>query len=426
MDNGQHTNGTSLQGAPVAVRQRYIILDALRGFALLGIVLANFPEFSLWTFLSDEAQAALPTAALDRGCHWLLYLLVDGKFYTLFSLLFGMGFSIIIANAARRGADGFRIFYRRMTVLLLIGLVHLLFLWSGDILALYALMGMLLPLFRRCSNRALLAWAAVLLLAPVGVDAVVEGFGLHPSAWFGERMWHYCGVFGISEERYAYWLQEQTSYVGVLQFLVQGAFERMTEFIDGNRYFKVLGLFVLGFYVGRNRLYARLEEIRPMLHRVLAVGLVWGLPLSFIYAHSCIEHHPWGLTIHTLLYTLSVFPLAFGYVAAIALAYLRWGETSLTRFFAAPGRMALSCYIGQTLLGMLLFYGIGFGLGAYIGLGHVLLIALGVYIFEAIVARLWLSRFQYGLLEWVWRMLTYGRYLKIGKEAVSLNNAESK
>ena len=200
----------------------------------------------------------------------------------------------------------------------------------------------------------------------------------------------------------------------------------MTEFIDGNRYFKVLGLFVLGFYVGRNRLYARLEEIRPMLHRVLAVGLVWGLPLSFIYAHSCIEHHPWGLTIHTLLYTLSVFPLAFGYVAAIALAYLRWGETSLTRFFAAPGRMALSCYIGQTLLGMLLFYGIGFGLGAYIGLGHVLLIALGVYIFEAIVARLWLSRFQYGLLEWVWRMLTYGRYLKIGKEAASLNNAESK
>ena len=148
MDNGQHTNGSSLQGAPVAVRQRYIILDALRGFALLGIVLANFPEFSLWTFLSDEAQAALPTAALDRGCHWLLYLLVDGKFYTLFSLLFGMGFSIIIANAARRGADGFRIFYRRMTVLLLIGLVHLLFLWSGDILALYALMGMLLPLFR--------------------------------------------------------------------------------------------------------------------------------------------------------------------------------------------------------------------------------------------------------------------------------------
>lgn len=167
-----------------------------------------------------------------------------------------------------------------MSVLFVIGLVHLLFLWSGDILALYALMGMLLPLFRRCSNRLLLAWAALLLLLPVGVDAVVESFGLHPSAWFGQRMWHYCGVFGISEERYAYWLQEQTSYVGVLQFLVQGAFERMTEFIDGNRYFKVLGLFVLGFYVGRNRLYARLEEIRPMLRRLLAVGSFGVCPLA--------------------------------------------------------------------------------------------------------------------------------------------------
>ena len=115
---------------PVTAKQRYIILDALRGFALLGIAIANFPEFSLWTFLSEADAAAMPTASVDRVVHWAEYLLVDGKFYTLFSLLFGIGFSIIIGNAAKRGANGFGIFYRRMTLLLVIGLLHLFFLFS--------------------------------------------------------------------------------------------------------------------------------------------------------------------------------------------------------------------------------------------------------------------------------------------------------
>ena len=401
---------------PVTERQRYIILDALRGFALLGIAIANFPEFSLWTFLSKEATAAMPTAQVDGVVRWAEYLLVDGKFYTLFSLLFGIGFSIIIGNAEKRGANGFRIFYRRMTVLLVMGLLHLCFLWSGDILALYALMGMLLPLFRNYSNRTLLRWAAFLLLLPIGIDAMVELFSLQPASWFFDKMWNWCGVFGINEDHYAYWLQEQTTYTGMLQFLVQGAFERMTEFIDGNRYFKVLGLFVLGFYIGRNRLYARLEEIRPLLRKVLVVGFAWGLPLSFVYAYSCMMHHPWGLTAHTALYTFSVFPLAFGYVATMALAYLRFGETTLTRFFATPGRVALSCYIGQTLFGILLFYGVGFGLGAHIGLVWVLLITLAVFLVEVLFAHLRLRYFHFGSLEWIWRMLTYGKYIRLRKK----------
>ena len=155
-------------GAPV--RQRIVILDALLGFALLGIILANFPEFSLWTFQSERVQQAMDTAAADSTVAWLLSLLVDGKFYLNFSVLFGIGFSIILENAVKRGANGMHIFYRRMTVLAVIGLLHMMLLWSGDILLLYALMGMLLPLFRRCSDRSLLGWAVFFLLLPVGID----------------------------------------------------------------------------------------------------------------------------------------------------------------------------------------------------------------------------------------------------------------
>lgn len=95
-------------GAPV--RQRIVILDALRGFVLLGIILANFPEFSLWTFQSENVQQAMDTAVTDTWVQWLLSMLIDGKFYLIFSVLFGIGFSIILENATQRSANGMRIF----------------------------------------------------------------------------------------------------------------------------------------------------------------------------------------------------------------------------------------------------------------------------------------------------------------------------
>ena len=117
--------------SPVRTSERFAILDILRGLALLGIALANFPEFSLYTFLSAEATQAFPTARIDSVVRFLQYVFIDGKFYTLFSLLFGIGFSIIISNAIKKGANGFRIFYRRMGILTLIGFLHLMFIWSG-------------------------------------------------------------------------------------------------------------------------------------------------------------------------------------------------------------------------------------------------------------------------------------------------------
>ena len=195
------TNHTAI---PISSSERYAILDVLRGLALLGIALANFPEFSLYSFLPVEAAGAMPTAGIDRIVRYLQYIFIDGKFYTIFSLLFGIGFSIIITNAARKGANGFRIFYRRMFVLMLIGFLHLMFLWSGDILMLYALLGMLLPLFRNLPNRALLVWAFVLMAIPVVVDFAVELSGIYPSASVVELQQFYCNRYGFTDEHFAY------------------------------------------------------------------------------------------------------------------------------------------------------------------------------------------------------------------------------
>lgn len=401
---------------PVKPTERYAILDILRGLALLGIALANFPEFSLYSFLPAEAADAMSTAGIDCIVHYLQYIFIDGKFYTIFSLLFGIGFSIIIANAMRKDADGFRIFYRRMFVLLLIGFLHLMFLWSGDILMLYALLGMLLPLFRNASNRALLRWTFALLAIPVAVDFIVEFFGIYPSAPVVELQQFYCAKYGITDENFAYWLRDAEHYGGTFEFLIQGALVRVQEFIDGNRYFKVMGVFLLGFYIGRNRFYAGLESRKPQLKRIVRYGFIIGLPLSFLYAWSAMNGRPWGLGTHAVLYFASVFPLGFAYVAGICLCFLRCPQRRVFRFFAMPGRMALTNYIGQSVSGMLLFYGIGFGFGAGVGLVYVVLIAAGVWIVEALFSGMWLHHCQFGPLEWIWRMLTYGKVFRLVKE----------
>lgn len=407
------TNHTAI---PVRSSERYVILDVLRGLALLGIALANFPEFSLYSFLSVEAADVMPTAGIDRIVRYLQYIFIDGKFYTIFSLLFGIGFSIIITNAARKGANGFRIFYRRMLGLMLIGFLHLMFLWSGDILMLYALLGMLLPLFRNLPNRALLVWAFVLMAIPVAVDFTVEMSGISPSASVVELQQFYCNRYGITDENFAYWLRDAEHYSGTFEFLIQGALVRIQEFIDGNRYFKVMGLFLLGFCIGRNRLYADLSGLVPQLKRIACYGFIVGLPLSFIYAWSAVNGRPWGLGTHAVLYFTSVFPLGFAYVADICLCYLRRPQWKGFRFFAMPGRMALTNYIGQSVFGMLLFYGIGFGLGAGVGLVYVVLIAAGVWVVQALFSGGWLQYCQFGPLEWIWRMFTYGKVFKLIKE----------
>lgn len=413
MESKTVTNHTAI---PVKSSERYVILDVLRGLALLGIALANFPEFSLYSFLPAEAADAMPTAGIDRIVHYLQYIFIDGKFYTIFSLLFGIGFSIIIANAARRDANGFRIFYQRMFVLLLIGFLHLMFLWSGDILMLYALLGMLLPLFRNVSNRALLVWAFTMLAIPVAVDFIVELSGIRPSASVVELQQFYCAKYGITDENFAYWLRDAEHYGETFEFLIQGALVRMQEFIDGNRYFKVMGLFLLGFYIGRNRFYADLKSRKLQLNRIVRYGFIIGLPLSFLYAWSAMNSRPWGLGMHAVLYFVSVFPLGFAYVAGICLLYLHCPQWKGFRFFAMPGRMALTNYIGQSVFGMLLFYGIGFAFGAGVGLVYVVLIATGVWIVQALFSGMWLHYCQFGPLEWIWRILTYGKAFRLVKD----------
>lgn len=399
--------------APVDVKKRHVILDALRGFALLGICVANYPEFSLYTFLSPEDVETLPSYGIDLITKYFLYIFVDGKFYTIFSLLFGIGFSIILENNEKRGANGTRVFYRRMLGLLVIGLLHLMLVWSGDILMLYALVGMLLPLFYKRKDQTIIYWAIGFLVLPVIIDFICQFTGIYLSAKLVEWQGLLEDQYGISDVGFAFWLRDAQSYSNVLKFLVMGSVERLSEFVDGNRYFKVAGLFLFGFLIGRHKLFAQLDEIKRQLTKIMACSLSLGLPLSVFYAWSAINGHPWGLGAHSSLYLGSVYITSLGYISAFALLYIRSKDGHFWRILAFPGRMALTNYIGQSFIGTWIFYGIGFGLGASVGLFTTEWIAASIFCCEVLVSGIWLNYFRFGPLEWIWRCFTYNRIFRI-------------
>ena len=380
----------------MAPRKRYVVLDALRGFALAGIILANFPEFSLWTF-ADPAS----WSPLDRVVRALQYFFIDGKFYTLFSLLFGIGFSIQLDNADQRT----RTFYRRMSVLFLIGLLHLLFMWSGDILMLYAAMGMLLPLFHRLPARKVLVAAGIFFVLPVLSDAIFP----HLADPLETAYWRLCDRYGITEANFGTWLRDIDGYGDMHRFLRMGAVERMWEFVSSHRYFKVLGLFLLGSLIGRHKIYADLTAHRKLLRKVLTAGLAIGLPVSLLYTYLSMEGG--SMVLRDISYLLSVYPMGLAYAAGFCLLFERRPESALWKKFAATGRMACTNYLGQSVFGILIFYGIGLGLGAGVDLLVTELIALGVFAFQIIFSGIWLKHFRFGPVEWVWRMITYGKRL---------------
>jgi len=236
--------------SPVRSSERHVILDILRGIALFGICLANFPEFSLYTFLNKDVVEAMPTADIDRVVKYLQYIFVDGKFYSLFSLLFGIGFTIIMSNLLKKNGNGMLIFYRRMAILLLIGFMHLLLLWAGDILLLYALVGMILPLFRNLSNKKLLTVAFIFILFPIVIDTMRVVLDYDPSTLVMMANQYFNEMNGINDDNFAFWLRDGQTYLDVLKFNLSGSFIRCQEFIEGNRAFKVLGLFLFGLYIG--------------------------------------------------------------------------------------------------------------------------------------------------------------------------------
>jgi uncharacterized protein len=389
-------------GGATSKGERIDLIDALRGFALLGILLANILNWSGWIFMTPEQKASLAgpgAVAWQYGFH---HLFVDGKFYTLFSLLFGIGFAVQLDRLERRGADGLRIFRRRLLILLAIGIVHVALLWDGDILTFYALIGLILPWFRHWSERALLATAAILIFVvpPIG-HALFEAMEFRPHqavAAFGDRI--FLALGGTAPIDAVAWLRREDPQ-SFFTWVMGGWPYAISTRLEGWRIPKLLGIMLIGLLAGRRIAAGQLLGDRRLLILILATGLAIGVPLSFLYAVTP------ALGQTSLFSTFGTVPLALAYAACFALLWPR-AEPAL-RLLAAPGRMALTNYLMQTLIGILIFYGIGFGLVGRVPPLGIYAIAVAIFAAQTAFSHWWLARHEQGPMERLWRLGTYGR-----------------
>lgn len=388
----------SAKGA--AATERIELLDGLRGFAVLGILLANILYWSGWIFMEEKQHLALAGRETVEAHRFLHALLIDGKFYTIFSLLFGIGFSLQLDRLDRRGADGVRIYLRRVLVLLCFGLIHVTLIWDGDILTLYALLGLLLPLFRKWSDRALAIAALTLLLLPLAGAPLFKALGWAPHQYFYDLAPRLAERLGGTPRDLIAWLRRE-DIQGYASWVLSGWPYAIGTRLEGWRIPKVLGIMLLGMLLGRRLAAPGLLEDRRLLWWTVVAGLLIGLPFSYFYARDAALHQDSAAAV------IGTAPLAFAYAAAFALAWAR--ARAFLRWFVPVGRMALTNYLTHSLLGIVIFYGIGFGLVGTVTPFQVYGIAAAIFAAQAAFSRWWLARCQQGPVEQLWRFATYGR-----------------
>lgn len=388
------------QATSVRAAGRAEFVDALRGFALFGVFGANLLSFSGYAYMSDAQRAALPTAGADGAINLLELVLVENKFMGLFSFLFGISFWLFLRRADARGDDGARLFYRRLAWLFAIGAAHGWLFWLWDILRFYALWGLLLPLFARLPNRRLMGAAFFFaVLAP----ALVSGFRM---TVFGPAVpdsgFEGAALQTFSSGPYADVLRLNWSYDWHVTLSVgQVAYQ-----------VSVLGRLLLGLCAARALQLADLRSHARLFRALLVGGAAVGVAGNALALGHYLDSAAGGFLLpfcRRLVAEVGNLGLTLAYASGLALLFEvpRWRRLLL--LLAPAGRMALTCFLSQTLFGLWLFYGFmpGPGLMGKVGPLWLVMVWLGGYAVQVWLASLWLRRFRFGPAEWLWRSLTY-------------------
>ncbi|WP_225906176.1 DUF418 domain-containing protein [Ensifer canadensis] len=375
-------------------------VDALRGFALLGILLVNIMAFASAFYGLELPDPSFDTG-LDRAVHFAVALFFEMKFYLLFSFLFGYSFTLQMRSAEKAGDAFVPRLLRRQAGLWLIGLTHAVLLFHGDILTTYAVLGIALMMLRTRSDASLWRLARLLVISTalawfaLGVAAVLEPPVLERYAIIAAAAATEAAFRGDWQSIIGQHLTELSS-VWVILGLLQAP--------------SALAMFLVGLIAGRRQILSRPQENRALFRWLVRLGLFVGLPGAVIYAYTSVQMADSPQAITGLAVGLLTAPFLTGaYVGAMMLfldsAAGRW----LRNLLAPAGRTALSNYLLQSLICALIFHGYGFGLIGHISPLETVSMALVVYAAQLVLSRWWLQRFAYGPLEWLLRLITIWR-----------------
>ena len=411
---------TTNQISPTSKNERINFIDVLRGIAIQFIFMANIVYFSGLFFMPETFRDSNFLWPSDEIIDFLAFTLIDGKFYSIFSLLFGIGCMIQFNKLTKNNLPFAPFFRRRMFWLLIFGLIHLVGLWVGDILTLYALLGFVLILFVNVSDKKLLWFAVVLIMMPLLNWVIIQLLNLNYPQFIFQKSLDIWEHFGYPSTEWngkkfndLQFYINNGNWADFFKMNLGNTFVRVSRILDEGRAFKVLGIFLIGLWSGRKIINNKLLSNTKFLKKVALIGICIGLPMSILrtYIEFFGDRSDLMSFLNTLCYALGTVPLALGYAALLALIYNN--KPALLNWLAPAGKMAFTNYIMQTLISILIFYGLGFGYGGKFGFTIIMLIALIIFLCQVLFCTIWLQYFKYGPLEWIWRQATYNKRIKL-------------
>lgn len=395
---------------PIPAGNRILSLDVLRGVALFGILLINVNMLHSPVMYKQLLGLDLWTTTWEQTTYVVVNFFVQGKFYALFSFLFGYGFYIFMTRAEQRmERSSKRLYVRRLSFLFGLGLVHIIFFWWGDILTWYALVGMLLLAFFKQSPKVLLSWAFGVIALYMTLNLLLLGSIMQMPATSSTDIGadsYYADMLASSYKLYtgSYLDAMAQRLVDMMFYLPQVTLAAI---------FTVLPMFLFGLYTANKGWLADVKKHIRKIRAIWFVTLILGFGLTFL--------KEWGLsgvdasvvTMHDVYHLLGMLigdpALCFFYISSVVLLINDVPKLRLWNWLASAGRMALTNYLLQTMICTTLFYGYGFGLYGKVGAIEAYLIAIVIFITQLCLSHWWMRRFAYGPLEKIWRMWTYGR-----------------
>jgi uncharacterized protein len=393
------------------ITNRITVIDALRGFALLGIIVNH----STQEFLAGPTPPSHPTfnifSPTDAFVGQLMGYLTLGKFFTIFSFLFGLSFAIQMDSATKDGCPFAGRMLWRILILFVIGFIHSMF-YSGDVLRIYAFLGIFLLLMRNLNNRVILILGLLLVLnTPLIIVRIQSQFAPPPTAKqieMGKKQGE--GFVKMANEQFS--IKQNGTLADVVKMNFKGGLLGTLGFqLFTGRLFITLGLFLLGLWAGRRQVFIENLANKHIFQQLRIWSGVIALisTLIVIFLGGIVMGPPtsgWRGAISSTAFDIHQITLSVFYVSVVTLIYWKT-KPALLQSLVAVGRMGLTTYLCGTVFGAITFFCYGFGLIGHIGVTISVVLAIIFFVLQIHFSNWWLSKYQFGPIEWLWRSLTF-------------------
>jgi len=391
---------------PIALQSRLLNIDIIRGIALLGILLMNIQAFSMNFSAYSNPTSYGDLTGINFYAYYLSHLFADQKFMTIFSILFGVGIVLMAENIERKGGNPAKIHYKRMFILALFGMLHAYLLWFGDILFPYALAGMIAYTARKKSVRFLLITAFLSIgLCSLLMFAISLAIPYMEEADLQSLLVMWAPTQEMIDKDI---LINQASWLGQMEHRNFMASKMQTNVLF--YLFRIVGLMMIGMALFKLDFFGKRFSNKTLTISA-AVTIALGLFLIITGNQANFDS---GWKIDSMMagmqpnYWGSIL-MSFSYMSLLVVFCRSSALMKLKSLLANVGKMALTNYLSHTLICGFIFYGWGLGFYGSVERSEMLLVVLGVWVFQLFFSSFWMARFQFGPFEWLWRSMTYGK-----------------